>query len=104
MSADLEIIRDNFGKFGAAFFSICAAALLALSRLLVKREVKRIDDRHAVLDKASTDLEIRVRSVEGRLATKDDIHEVFARMNAIGDRSEQRHTEIMNLIISKMGS
>lgn len=102
MSADFDFLRDHVGKLGSGFLTICAAAILALSRLLVKREVKRIDDRHLALALKSDGLENRMLQVEGKFATKDDVREIFERMNAIGDRSEQRHAEIMSLIISNM--
>lgn len=104
MSLDLEFLRDHVGKLSSGFLTVCAGALLFVSRLLVKREVKRIDDRHVVLQSVTDNLAGRMLRVEGSFATKSDIDKVFERVNAIGDRSEQRHQEIMNLIINRMGS
>ena len=103
MSVDIEFLRDHIGKVGSGFLTICAAALLALSRLLVKREVLRIDERHGMLVERAGKLEERMLQVESKLATKEDIREVFERVNSIGDRSEQRHAEIINLIVNKLG-
>jgi hypothetical protein len=111
MSDDIGFIHENVGKLVSGFFVVAGSVLVFLSRLLVMREVQRIDDRHNELADAMTKHAARVEALSQVFATKADMDRLYSylgRMDAhiadMGRHSEERHEKLFELIARKFGS
>ena len=72
---DPDFIQQHSGKLIGGFFTMTGTILVAMSKWLVGREVKRIDDKFE-------DHSQRLHSLELQVATKEDLREIRETMTA----------------------
>ena len=114
MSSDSSFVIDTLAEhvwtIVTGFLAAAAGSILFMSRLLVKREVKHMDERHAILMKMNSDvmetnrnLDTRVRYLEANVATRADIDRLYDHVGDTGKQSEARHNQMLELLVKKLG-
>lgn len=117
MSGDSTIISEHSGTIMSGLFSFIGAILVGISRFLVKREVRHMDERHASLQKQMDEgranlqkqvddindkHDIRLRAMESTVATKTDIQRLDAkseeRIAEMTRLAEARHLQIIGIL------
>ncbi len=69
MADEQNLLQEHSGKLVSGFFMLVGTVLVGVSKWLVGREVKRIDDKFS-------DHSQRLHSLELQVATKDDLREI----------------------------
>jgi len=80
-----NLIQEHSGKLLSGFFMLVGTMLVGVSKWLVGREVKLIDDKFE-------DHSERLRSLELNVATKDDLREIRETMTA-------QHGQILEVLM-----
>lgn len=89
-----DLLQQHGGKLVATALATIVGTAVATGRWLVGREFRRFDA-------FTEDHEKRLRTLEGTVATKGDIAELYERVNQIGDQMNAQHTTILNRLLDR---